>query len=185
MPERILVIETVKSHRLAGGALNERLRECENALATLRTRWPELPSLCALPQDALGEAESMLPPAHFRRVRHLVTETRRARRAAEVLRTGDLAGLGELLIAGQHSLAADYESSVPEADLIVESAVRHGAHGARLTGAGWGGAVLVLCPPLEGRVVIRGVRRDFDAAFGRRPVAWTTRASGGVRRERV
>lgn len=185
MPERILVIETGRSHQLTGGALNERRRECEEALATLRTRWPDLPFLCALPHESLGDAESMLPPALFRRVRHLVTETFRTRRAAEVLRAGDFAALGELLIAGQRSLEADYESSVPEADLIVASAVRHGAHGARLTGAGWGGAVLVLCPPLEGRVVIRGVRRDFDAAFGRRPVAWTTRASGGVRRERV
>jgi len=114
-----------------------------------------------------------------------VTETARTRRAAAALREGDLAALGALLVAGQRSLTTDFESSIPEADLIVDSAVRHGAYGARLTGAGWGGAVLVLSPEAEGRVVIRGVRRDFDAAFGRRPVAWTTRAAGGVRRERV
>jgi galactokinase len=185
MPARVLVIETGKSHRLTGGALNDRRRECQTALKALRDRWPDLTALCALPTDALAEAEQLLAPELFRRVRHLVTETARTRRAAEVLAAEDLVSLGELLVAGQHSLAADYESSIPEADLIVESAVRHGAHGARLTGAGWGGAVLVITPPLEGRVVIRGVRRDFAEAFGRRPVAWTTRASGGVRRERV
>ncbi|HEU4827560.1 MAG TPA: galactokinase [Gemmatimonadales bacterium] len=185
MPARVLVIETGTSHRLTGGALNDRRRECETALARLRARWPDLASLCALPHEALQEAESLLEPSLFRRVRHLVTETVRTRRAAAVLGAGDLVALGELLVAGHRSLAADYESSLPEADLIVDSAVRHGAHGARLTGAGWGGAVLVLSPPLEGRVVIRGVRRDFAAAFGQRPAAWTTRASGGVRRERV
>ena len=184
-PERVLVIETGKSHRLTGGALNDRRRECQMALAALRGRWPDLSALCALAPEALPEAEALLTAPLFRRVRHLVTETARTRRAAAVLAAGDLPALGELLVAGQRSLTADYESSVPEADLIVESAVRHGAHGARLTGAGWGGAVLVIAPPLEGRVVIRGVRRDFAAAFGTRPVAWTTRASGGVRRERV
>jgi galactokinase len=184
-PERVLVIETGKSHRLTGGALNDRRRECQMALAALRGRWPDLSALCALAPEALPEAEALLTAPLFRRVRHLVTETARTRRAAAVLAAGDLPALGELLVAGQRSLTADYESSVPEADLIVESAVRHGAHGARLTGAGWGGAVLVIAPPLEGRVVIRGVRRDFAAAFGKRPVAWTTRASGGVRRERV
>ena len=185
MSARVLVIETGQSHRLTGGALNDRRRECQMALAALRGRWPELTALCALPAEALPEAERMLSPVLFRRVRHLVTETARTRRAASALGADDLPALGELLVAGQRSLAGDYESSIPEADLIVESAVRHGAHGARLTGAGWGGAVLVITPPVEGRVVIRGVRRDFAAAFGRRPVAWTTRASGGVRRERV
>ena len=185
MAARVLVIETGKSHRLTGGALNDRRRECEAALTTLRGRWPELSALCALPPERLGEAESLLSAVLFRRVRHLVTETARTRCAAATLRAEDLPALGELLVEGQRSLTTDYESSIPEADLIVESAVRHGAHGARLTGAGWGGAVLVITPPLEGRVVIRGVRRDFAAAFGHRPVAWTTRASGGVRRERV
>ena len=185
MPGRVLVIETGKSHRLTGGALNDRRRECQMALAALRGRWPDLASLCALSPEALPEAESLLAPVLFRRVRHLVSETARTRRAAAALGDDDLQALGELLIAGQRSLTSDYESSIPEADLIVESAVRHGAHGARLTGAGWGGAVLVITPPVEGRVVIRGVRRDFAAAFGKRPAAWTTRASGGVRRERV
>jgi galactokinase len=185
MAARVLVIETGRSHRLTGGALNDRRRECQMALAALRGRWPELGALCALPPEALPEAERLLSPVLFRRVRHLVTETARTRRAAAALGADDLAALGELLVAGQRSLIGDYESSIPEADLIVESAVRHGAHGARLTGAGWGGAVLVITPPVEGRVVIRGVRRDFAAAFGRRPVAWTTRASGGVRREPV
>jgi galactokinase len=185
MPGRVLVIETGKSHRLTGGELNDRRRECETALTALRTRWPDLAALCALPAESLVDAERMLPETLFRRVRHLVTETARTRAAAGALRDGNYAVLGELLVAGQRSLMRDYESSIPEADLIVDSAVRHGAYGARLTGAGWGGAVLVVTPDVEGRVVIRGVRRDFAAAFGRRPVAWTTRASGGVRRERV
>jgi galactokinase len=185
MPIQVLVIETGKSHRLTGGALNERRKECETALVRLRNRWPDLASLCALPPDDLPRAERLLPETLARRVRHLVTETARTRNAAASLREGDLARLGELLIAGQRSLRDDYQSSIPEADFIVDSAVRHGAFGARLTGAGWGGAVLVLAPEETRRVVVRGVRRDVAKEFGAQPVAWTTRASGGVRRDRL
>ncbi|HEX6643779.1 MAG TPA: galactokinase [Gemmatimonadales bacterium] len=185
MPLQVLVVETGKSHRLTGGALNDRRKECEEALRRLQARWPKLPAICALPLEELADAERMLPDRLARRVRHLVTETARTRRAADALRTGRLGELGELLVAGQRSLRDDYESSIPEADFIVESAVRHGAFGARLTGAGWGGAVLVVAPDEARRVVVRGVRRDFAKEFGAQPVAWTTRASGGVRRDRL
>ena len=84
-----------------------------------------------------------------------------------------------------HAELEDQLNASDEAPIHVPALLRVGSWIGGLTGAGWGGAVLVITPPHEGRVVIRGVRRDFAAAFGHRPVAWTTRASGGVRRERV
>jgi len=185
MPHPILVVETGVSHRLTGGALNERRRECEEALTILRSHWKGLASLAALPPDALGSALPLLPGTLARRVRHVVTETARTRRAAGCLADGDMHGLGELLVAGHASLRRDYESTLPEADAIVESAVRHGALGARLTGAGWGGAVLVLTPAGTESRVARLVQADFAVRFGRKPPAWTTEASDGVRREPV
>ena len=185
MPGRIWIIETGISHKLTGGELNERRRECEQALRLLQARWPDLRFLAALPRGSLGEAEAILPEALRRRVRHVVTETARVHDAVEALGRRDLARLGTLLVAGHESLRDDYQSSCPEADLIVASAVTHGAYGARLTGAGWGGAVLMLAPELRERDVIRGIASDFGAAFGRRPVTWSTVAAGGVRREAV
>src|SRR5690606_25042202 len=131
--------------------------------------------------DALGSALPLLPDALARRVRHVVTETARTRRAAGCLADGDMRGLGALLVAGHASLRRDYESTLPEADVIVESAVRHGALGARLPGAGWGGAVLVLTPAGAESKIAKRVQSDFAGRFGRRPPAWTTGASDGVR----
>jgi galactokinase len=185
MPGRIWIIETGVSHQLTGGELNERRRECEEALGLLQARWPELRFLADLPRASLGQAESMLSEPLRRRVRHVVTETARVYEAVEALAQRDLTRLGALLVAGHQSLRIDYQSSCPEADLIVESAVTHGAYGARLTGAGWGGAVLMLAPEARERDVIRGIATDFSSAFGRRPVAWSTIAAGGVRREAV
>ena len=183
MPGRIWLIETGVSHKLTGGELNERRRECEAALAILRHRWTRLGFLAELPVADLPAAEAMLDERLARRVRHVVTETARVYEAVSALAAGDLARLGLLLVAGHESLRRDYESSCAGADLIVSSAMRHGAYGARLTGAGWGGAVLMLAPADRERHVVRGISRDFAERFGREPVAWATTAAGGVRRE--
>lgn len=185
MPVPVFVMETGVAHTLSDGALNARRRECEQAVAVLRSRWPGLESLADIPLFELLEAESLLQNPYRRRVRHIVTETARTRAAAAALAAGDLVRVGALLVEGQASLARDYESSIPEADFLVGSAVEHGALGARLTGAGWGGAVLVLAPDSDGDRVVQSASAAYAERFGREPVTWHTRASDGLRLEPV
>ena len=180
--ERLWVVETGVSHRLTGCELNQRRHECEEALAFCRD-WRGLDHLAQLSPDDLPEIARRLPPPLVPRVRHVVTETARTLEAADALLAGDLRRLGRILVEGHESLRVDYESTVPEADFIVESAVRHGAYGARLTGAGWGGAVVVLAPAQQEARIVAEISGDFRGRFGRIPTAWSTRASGGVRRE--
>jgi galactokinase len=184
-PGRLWVVETGRSHRLTGGALNQRRKECEEALAFCREWRPGLAALAQLPPSDLPEMERRLPPPLVKRVRHVVTETARTRAAAEALAAGDLTRVGRLLVEGHQSLRVDYESTIPEADLIVESAVRHGAFGARLTGAGWGGAVVVLAPAEWETRIVAEISADFEASFGHAPGIWSTRAASGVRRETI
>lgn len=185
MPGRIWIIETGVPHQLTGGELNARRRECEEALALLRARWPALQSLAALAPAALAEAAGLLPGMLLRRVRHVVRETARVYAAVTALAAGEFRELGRLLVEGHESLRADYESSCAEADCIVRAAMTHGAYGARLTGAGWGGAVLMLAPEAAEREVVRGISADFEAAYGRVPVIWSTLAAAGTRTESV
>jgi galactokinase len=181
---RIWIVETGIAHRLTGGELNTRHRECEAALARLRERWPELHHIADLAPEVLETALQLLPPPLARRVRHVVSETVRTHAAADALAKGDMPAVGALLLQGHDSLRSDFESTIPEADLIVSAAVRHGAWGARLTGAGWGGAVVVLAPPEREARVLAEISREFSARFGRHPVAWSSYAADGVRRER-
>jgi galactokinase len=127
----------------------------------------------------------LLPPPLDRRVRHVVTETARTREAKAALERGDLAALGRLLTAGHDSLRDDYECSIPEADYLVDSAGRHGALGARLTGAGWGGSVIMLLASEVESQVMERIVTDFGRRFGRTPAAWRARAAGGVRLDLV
>lgn len=62
----------------------------------------------------------------------------------EALRRQDARAFGELMTQSHRSLAQDYEVSLPELDALVEEALRAGAYGAKLTGAGFGGAVVAL-----------------------------------------
>ena len=185
LPGRLWIMETGVSHRLTGSAFNERRRECEEALAFCREWRPGLSYLAQLTPEDLPEVARRLPPPLVPRVRHVVSETARTRRAAEALGAGDLATLGQLLVEGHESLRRDYASTIPEADFLVASAVAHGAYGARLTGAGWGGAVVLLAPPDREARTVAEVGSDFQKRFGRMPVTWSTRAARGVRRETV
>ena len=184
-PGRLWVVETGLSHRLTGGSLNQRRKECEEALAFCRDWRPSLQHLAQLSTADLPEMERRLPPPLVPRVRHVITETARTRTAADALAAGDLVRLGRLLVEGHESLRRDYASTIPEADLIVDSAITHGAYGARLTGAGWGGAVVVLAPRQRDRRIVAEIAGDFQQRFGRVPETWSTSASAGVRREAI
>jgi galactokinase len=102
-----------------------------------------------------------------RRVRHVVTENERVRRTVEILEAPilDTTALGAVFRAGHESLRDDFEVSTPEVDRLVDRAYELGAIGARLTGAGFGGSIVVLAPRadasaladrLGGRVVRTG-----------------------------
>ena len=80
-----------------------------------------------------------------RRVRHVRTENLRVREFADALRAHDLARAGSLMVASHVSLRDDFEVSTPVLDALVERlVVTPGVHGARLTGAGFGGCVVAL-----------------------------------------
>lgn len=180
---RVWIVETGVKHGLVGGALNRRRKECEEALARCREIWPGLRHLADLSTDDLRVVEAKLPPELAARARHVATETLRTRVAADALLRRDQPQLGWLLLQGHESLRVDYGSTIPEADAIVELAVEQGAYGARLTGAGWGGAVVVLAPEERSARIVAEVARGFRERFGRDPVVWSTRAGAGVRRE--
>ncbi len=183
LPGRLWVVETGVSRESGGGGLNQRRRECEEALALCREVWPGLVHLSDLSTDDLSTVKARLAPELSARVRHVVTETFRTRMAADALGRGDLGQVGWLLVEGHESLRVDYRSSIPEADAIVELAMDHGAYGARLTGAGWGGCVVVLVPEDRSARILAEIAQGFRDRFGREPTMWSTRAASGVRRE--
>lgn len=79
-------------------------------------------------------------------VRHILDEATRVEDAVASLEAGDLQAFGSLLYASHTSLRELYQVSHPHLDRLVEAALEAGAAGARLTGAGFGGCMLAVCP---------------------------------------
>jgi len=87
-------------------------------------------------------------------------------RAERALIDYDLKGFGHLLTESHQSLRDDFEVSCPELDELVEIALRTGAAGARLTGAGLGGCVVALCEERRVNKVLKTLAKRFYATRG-------------------
>src|SRR5213593_3000595 len=176
--QRLLLVDTGVRHELGKGALNERRAECEAAVARLRVELPELMWLASWPASWLPRLKRALPEPLRSRAVHVVGETARTRFGVQLLARGRLREFGRLMYESHESCRRLYECSAAELDLVVAAAKRAGATGARLTGAGWGGAVLVLVDAKREPRVAAGVRRAFMRAYAREPSISSVRASG-------
>jgi mevalonate kinase len=81
--------------------------------------------------------------------------------AAAALAKGDVDGLGRTFDAA-HGLLCALRVSGPELDTLVHTARGAGAIGAKLTGAGGGGAVIALAPGHERDVLARWKAAGFE-----------------------
>lgn len=132
------VIHCGVGHRLTDGGYNQRRAECEAAAEAL-----DIKSLRELSMDDLPRIEALGSPM-AERACHVVTEIERVFAAEKALLAGDAVTLGHLMTESHASQRDYYNVSLPELDALVESALRHGALGARLTGGGFGGSVVSL-----------------------------------------
>jgi galactokinase len=160
----LVVLNSGVAHDHAAGDYNTRRAECERACALLGVKL-----LRELGPTDLPRIEA-LPEPLCRRARHVITENERVLQAVAAMRGGDLRRLGELFYLSHASMRHDYQVSVPEIDAIVELARAGGdVYGARLTGGGFGGSVVMLAHAGRGRVVAERVARDYAAHWGRTP----------------
>ncbi len=150
----ILVIDSGVPRTLAGSGYNQRRAECEEAARLLRVK--------ALRDITDVSALEELPLPLRRRARHVVTEDNRV---LEVLQGVSTQRFGELMNASHASLRDDYEVSVPALDTLVGLLQETpGVFGARLTGAGFGGASVALVASAEARAIAEAVLERYNRA---------------------
>ena len=180
----LLVIDTKAEHSLVDGQYGARRGAGEKAAPLLgidhqadiapddlEARLSKLADLAgpAGPAEPAGcsgaDADELV-----KRTRHVVTEIDRTRRLVALLRDSrPLAGpkleeVGALMNASHDSLRDDYECSCPELDAAVEAARKAGAHGARMTGGGFGGSAIALVDADSADAVARAVTRAYAEA---------------------
>ncbi|MBH0054458.1 MULTISPECIES: galactokinase [unclassified Salinibacterium] len=173
----ILVMDTRVSHSHATGGYSERRASCEAGAAALGAS-----SLRDVSVADLERAQEILDDVTFRRVRHVVTENQRVLDTVRTLTTEGPLAIGALLDASHVSMRDDFEISIPELDLAVETAREHGAIGARMTGGGFGGAAIALVPNDRIAEVEAAVKEAFAAREFTEPVTFTVTPSPGAER---
>lgn len=115
------------------------------------------------------------------RARHAVEENARVRDFADALAAGDASRAGAIMNASHVSLRDLYEVSTPDLDALSDVARGlPGAHGARLTGAGFGGCVVTLVDSERAEEVAEAIRARYHRPRGLHPLAFATRADAGA-----
>lgn len=139
MPEgvTILIAHSGVARGLVEGRYNRRRASCERAAALLGID---------LLRDATQRDLGRLSGEVLRRARHVVTENARVLAAAHALRDDDLQTLGTLMTESHASMRDDFEITVPAVDGLADIAHRAigGEGGARMTGGGFGGAIVAV-----------------------------------------
>jgi galactokinase len=171
----VVILDTATRRGLVDSAYNERRRQCEAAAAFFG-----VPALRDVAPGAFAEAAG-LDAETARRARHVVTENARTLVAAEAMRAGNAGALGALMNASHDSLRDDFEVSSPALDAMVEIArARRGCHGARMTGAGFGGCAVALVDAAHSAAFVRDVAAAYERRTGLVPQLYVTGASEGA-----
>jgi galactokinase len=159
----LVVIDSGIPHAHAKGEYRERRRESFEAAALLGVeRLRDVEAATAAHLDSL-------PALLARRARHIITENARVLAAVAALRAGDAGGMGELFAESHASMRDDYEISTPEIDTLVSLGQQHPyIFGARLTGGGFGGAVVMIAERGRAATAAAEIADAYQAQTGYR-----------------
>ncbi|MFZ3595175.1 galactokinase [Streptomyces sp. BH104] len=179
---QLLVVDTRVKHELGDGAYAERRAGCEEGARILGVS-----HLRDVLYAELGRSVAELELAGVdekvvRYVRHIVTDDHRVEQVIELLDSGDVRAIGPVLVQGHVSLRDDLRISCPELDLVVATAMASGAHGARMTGGGFGGSAIVLVESGDADTVTKSIADAFAEAGYTAPRVFPAVPSAGARR---
>jgi galactokinase len=172
------IFNTHSKHALIDGLYAARHQECMEAARVIGVA-----SLVDATPAMLAAAETKLSRTAFKRARHVIDEIARVEQAVTALRAGDLAAVGKLLVASHRSSRTWFENSTPELDFLVDGLESEkGVYGARLTGGGFGGAVMALTTEAFGEPGVKRISDAYLAKFGSRVEVIHARTGDGAAR---
>lgn len=172
------VFNTHTKHALIDGLYAARHNECMEAAKALGVGLLADVSLARLEAD-----KSRLTETAYKRARHVVEEIDRVAKVREALGKGDLAAVGQLLFASHESSRVQFENSTPELDFLVGSLAKaKHVYGARLTGGGFGGAVMAMTDGSFSHAAANRLAAAYRNKFGATPAVLHLKTGPGAGR---
>ena len=149
----LLTMHSGITRKLTENAYNDRRASCERAAADL--------GVSTLREATVEMLMKVEDDDDRRKAGHVVAENDRVLACLDALRADVAEAFGAIMYEGHESLSKDFEVSKPEMDAMIGAARGAGALGARMTGAGFGGCIVVLCRPDQ----VADVKSKMDAEF--------------------
>jgi len=167
MKTTIVIADSTIQRSLSASEYNRRREECQTALSLIQKEKAKVLSLRDVPIVDLSDIAKFLPALLMKRVKHVVMEIERVKKACRCLVEDDTVGFGQMMVDGHASLRDLYEVSIPELDALVEIASNlDGCYGARLTGAGFGGCTVNLVESSQAEEFIRQLIESYRIRCG-------------------
>ena len=177
-----MVVLHTNVKRAAGSALNQRKKECFDAVKELQKFDSSIEALRDVSIDFFEKYKKSLPPTLRKRSQHVIYENQRVIEAKAALENGDLEKLGKLMQESHQSLVKLYEVSINELDIMVKLAIEvPGVIGCRLTGAGLGGATIAIVERDKVDDLISNIVSKYPKLTGKEPLIYICQISDGVR----
>ena len=130
-----IYVQFIAHRQLASSAYSDRVTQCAQAEQHIGPlRLAEVENVRNIADDGLR-----------RRAMHVVSENERVRRATVALALQDMTTFGQLMNESHQSLRDNFEVSTNQMDEAVRSAQQTpGVFGARMTGGGFGGCIVIV-----------------------------------------
>ena len=175
------LFNSTKKHALVDGLYAERHAECMQAAKVLSEGGEDRP-LRSFTMADLDAVKEKLSDVVYRRAKHVIEENDRVMKAKEYLLAGDIDAVGKLLNASHESSRKQFENSCEELDFLVDTvSTMKGVYGARLSGGGFGGAVMALTDESFSQEDADKVSEIYEAKFGKKPMVFTCASGDGAK----
>ncbi|WP_309400765.1 galactokinase [Cerasicoccus maritimus] len=175
------VFNTAKKHSLVDSLYGTRHQECMEAHRRMQAPLPQAQNLAQISTAQLSEHQDLLGDVLYRRALHISGECERVLAVESALGKGDMATVGELLFESHESSRVNFENSIPELDILVD-ALKESQHvwGARLTGGGFGGAVMAVTNGQFGQADAEKIVAAYQEKFGQAATFFHTTTGPGA-----
>jgi len=163
---KILLLNTNVKHSLASSEYNTRRQQCEQGVAWVKEKHPEVNSLRDVTMEMLNEHVASKDETIFKRCKYVVEENIRLLQGCEDLKSGDIEALGKKMFRTHEGLSKEYEVSCKELDYLVEYVKGNtSVLGARMMGGGFGGCTINLVKEEAIDELVKNISKDYQEAM--------------------
>ena len=179
---KLVLLNSQVKHDLASSAYNDRRKSCENVVAAIQKRHPEVELLRDATYDMLDEVRGEVSEEDALRAKYVIGEKYRVLEVCVALEEGDYEEVGKKMFETHHGLSKEYEVSCPELDFLNDIAKNCGVTGSRIMGGGFGGCTINLVSDELYDNFIATAKKSYKEKFGKEPIVIDVVIGDGARK---